>query len=79
RPSTPDELRAALEAVIEEGDGLIRIFNALLMIARLEAGSAREIMASLDLGAAARGVAELYEALAEDQGFALEVAAADGI
>jgi len=79
RPSTPDELRAALEAVIDEGDGLIRIFNALLMIARLEAGSAREIMAPLDLGAAARGVAELYEALVEDQGFTLDVAAQDGV
>ncbi|MCJ2048142.1 sensor histidine kinase [Methylobacterium sp. J-070] len=79
RGSTPEELRAALEAVIEEGDGLIRVFNALLMIARLEAGSAREIMAPLDLGATARGVGELYEALAEEQGFTLEVRAPDGI
>ena len=39
---TPDELKAALEANIEESDNLIRIFNALLMIARLEAGNARE-------------------------------------
>ncbi|MCJ2136393.1 HAMP domain-containing histidine kinase [Methylobacterium sp. J-026] len=79
RPSTSDELRGALEAVIEEGDGLIRVFNALLMIARLEAGSAGEIMAPLDLGAAARGVVDLYEALAEDQGFTLDVAAQDGV
>ena len=50
RRRSPEELRAALEAVIEEGDGLIRVFNALLMIARLEAGSAREILAPLDLG-----------------------------
>lgn len=77
RASTPAELRAALEAVIDEGDGLIRIFNALLMIARLEAGSARETMAPLDLGATARGVGDLYEALAEDQGFTLSVQAQD--
>lgn len=73
-----DELRAALEAVIDEGDGLIRIFNALLMIARLEAGSARESMAPLDLGATARSVGELYEALAEEQDFTLAVEAEDG-
>ncbi|GJD37500.1 sensor histidine kinase [Methylobacterium aerolatum] len=74
-----DELRAALDAVIEEGDGLIRIFNALLMIARLEAGSASEIMAPIDLGATARGVAELYEALAEDEGFTVAIDAEEGV
>ncbi len=36
---TPDAYRDALEKVIEESDALIRIFNALLMIARAEAGS----------------------------------------
>ena len=79
RSSSADELRAALEAVIEEGDGLIRVFNALLMIARLEAGSAREIMAPLDLGATARSVGDLYEALAEDHGLTIEVEAPDGV
>ncbi len=74
-----DELRAALDAVIEEGDGLIRIFNALLMIARLEAGSASEIMAPIDLGATARGVSELYEALAEDEGFTVAIDAEEGV
>ena len=32
------EYRAALDATIEESDGLIRTFNALLMIARAESG-----------------------------------------
>ena len=32
------EYRAALERTIEESDGLIRIFDALLLIARAEAG-----------------------------------------
>ncbi|MDP4026534.1 ATP-binding protein [Methylobacterium sp. NEAU 140] len=75
----PEALRAALEGVIEEGDGLIRVFNALLMIARLEAGSAREITAPLDLGAVARSVGDLYEALAEDQGMSLALAVEDGL
>lgn len=77
--SSADDLRAALEAVIDEGDGLIRVFNALLMIARLEAGSAAEIMAPLDLGATARSVGDLYEALAEDHGLTIEVRAPEGV
>ena len=39
---SPEEYRAALEKVIEESDSLIRIFNALLMITRAEAGAGPE-------------------------------------
>ena len=70
---TPEEFRAALEATIEESDNLIRIFNALLMIAHLEAGNARETMADFDAADVARGVAELYDALAEEAGVILDV------
>lgn len=76
---TPDELRAALEATIEESDNLIRIFNALLMIARLEAGNAREALADFDAAEAVRDVAELYDALAEEAGVSLEVSVEDGL
>jgi len=79
RASSPDELRAALEAVIDEGDGLIRVFNALLMIARLEAGGARDILVSLDIAPTVRGVGDLYEAVAEDRGLVLDVRAEDGL
>ena len=44
--TTPEELRAALERTIEESDGLIKIFNALLMIARAEAGSTPAALAT---------------------------------
>jgi signal transduction histidine kinase len=71
--SSPDELRAALDAVIEESDSLIRVFNALLMIARLEAGHQSEGMADFDAAEVARGVAELYEPLAEEAGTELKV------
>jgi signal transduction histidine kinase len=70
---SPDELRTSLEAIIEESDNLIRIFNALLMIARLEAGNAREGLADFDAAEAVRDVAELYEALAEEAGVPLDV------
>lgn len=69
--ASPEELRGALEAAIEESDNLIRVFNALLMIARLEAGNAREILADLDAAEVVRGVVELYEAVAEEAGAAL--------
>lgn len=76
---TSDELKAALEATIEESDNLIRIFNALLMIARLEAGNARENLADFDAAEAVRDVAELYEALAEEAGVGLEVSVDDSL
>jgi signal transduction histidine kinase len=74
-----DELRAALEGAIDESDGLIRVFNALLMIARLEAGNAREIMGTIDAAEVARGVAELYEAAAEEAGTPLIVEVQDDL
>jgi len=67
------EYRAALEDMIEESDGLIRTFDALLMIARAESGQARDDMAAFDAAEIARGVAELYEPLADDRGLALKV------
>ncbi len=70
---SPDEYRAALEQMIDESDGLIRIFNALLMIARLEAGQSGADMAAFDLADVTRDVGELYEPLAEEQGVALSI------
>ena len=60
--------RVALEKTIEESDALIRIFNALLLIARAEAGGGVDGQTSFDLGEAARAVAELYEPIAEEEG-----------
>jgi signal transduction histidine kinase len=72
--TTPDQLRTALEANIEESDNLIRIFNALLMIARLEAGNARETMTNFDAAEVARSVGELYEAVAEERSVPITMA-----
>jgi signal transduction histidine kinase len=67
------EYRSALERTIEESDGLIRTFNALLMIARAESGQARDNMADFDAADVANGIHELYEPLAEDDGMSLRV------
>ncbi len=72
---TETEYRSALEATIEESEGLIRTFNALLMIARAESGQARDNMSEFDASEVARGVGELYEPLAEEKGLSLEVEA----
>lgn len=69
---TNDDLRDALEKVIEDADGMIRIFNALLMIARAEAGAGRDGMVEFDAADVASDVGELYEPVAESQGAALE-------
>jgi signal transduction histidine kinase len=65
--------RLALEKTIEESDALIRIFNALLLIARAEAGGDVEALQIFDVGEAAKSVAELYEPIAEEEGVALTV------
>lgn len=64
--------RQALETTIEESDKLIKTFNALLLIARAEAGTPSGAMADLDLSAVVADVAELYGPLAEDEGLAIE-------
>jgi signal transduction histidine kinase len=73
KSSNEAEYRAALERTIEESDGLIRTFNALLMIARAESGQARGNMDDFDAAEVAHGIQELYEPLAEDSGMMLRV------
>src|SRR5689334_1843591 len=75
RSSSEADYRAALERTIEESDGLIRTFNALLMIARAESGQARGNMDDFDAADVANGIHELYEPLAEDDGMTLTVKA----
>jgi signal transduction histidine kinase len=76
KSGTEAEYRNALERTIEESDGLIRTFNALLMIARAESGQARDNMSDFDAADVASGIHELYEPLAEDAGMALRLKAA---
>ena len=68
---TTKEYREALEDMIGQSDQLIRTFNAILMISRLEAGYSSESMAEVDLSAITADVVELYEPLAEEAGIVL--------
>jgi len=67
------ELRAAIERATADLDGIVAVFQALLRIAEIEAGSRRSAFTAIDLGPALAGVAELYAAVAEERGIRVEV------
>lgn len=56
-----------------EADAMLTTFNALLRIARIEAGARRAAFSSVDLDKLVTAVVELYEPLAEDKGQQLQV------
>jgi signal transduction histidine kinase len=61
------EYRAVLADSIDDVDGLLRTFNALLGIAQAEAGIAPNEWGPVDLGPLAEDLADLYSPLAEDR------------
>ncbi|MDE2363894.1 MAG: HAMP domain-containing histidine kinase [Hyphomicrobiales bacterium] len=69
RELDPQAQKLSLGKVIEDADELIKIFDALLMIARAESGSGPK-MELVDVTQTAADVAELYEAAAEERGVA---------
>ncbi|MEX0838868.1 MAG: HAMP domain-containing sensor histidine kinase [Parvibaculum sp.] len=77
--ASPADYRHALERTIAEADNLLGTFNALLMIARAEAGSVREAMTWVDLAAIVNDAAELYEPVAEQSGLTLHVEVQEGL
>lgn len=68
----PAEFRESLSEIIAESDQLIRTFNALLMISRVEAGSAVAEMGPVDLTQIVADCVELYEPAAEDAGLSVK-------
>lgn len=63
--------RQALEDMIGESDQLIKTFNAILMISRLEAGYSSEMMGEVNVASIVDDVIELYEPVAEEAGVEL--------
>jgi len=78
-PRGAEGYREGLEAAIEKADDLIKTFNALLLIARLEAGVVEESAETFDLGSLVHDVAELYEPVAEEAGLRLAIDTGDRI
>ncbi len=65
----PDEaaLRSAIENGVSDLDNITAVFEALLRIAQIEAGSRRSAFAVFDLVAVLHDIVELYEPVAEEQ------------
>jgi signal transduction histidine kinase len=74
---TPAELRAAIERATADLDGIVGVFQALLRIAEIEAGSRRSSFTRFDVVPLLHQVAELYEVVAEDRAVSLTVTAPD--
>ena len=66
-----DNRRETVEQALEEADGLLNTFNALLRIARIESHDTRAGFADIDIAALVGDVVELYEPLAEEKGLRL--------
>ena len=77
-PDGPASYRDGLTKTIEEADELIKTFNSLLLIARLEAGAVAESMGPVDPASIIGDVAELYEPVAEEAGLRLESFCGEG-
>ena len=69
--SGPQELRAALDRAITDLDGVTAVFDALLRIAEIEAGTRRSAFADIDLAPILAELVELYTAPAEERGLTL--------
>lgn len=67
-----DAYRRAIARTIEEADALLKTFNSLLRIARLEAGVETGQFETFDLDGLIGDVAELYAPLAEERTVALD-------
>jgi signal transduction histidine kinase len=74
----PEETQELLAATLQDADRLIETFNALLAIARAEAGAQHGDWERLDLTELARDVVDLYEPLAEERGISLQLVAGKG-
>ena len=77
--SNPEASQQALAGIIQESEQLIRTFNALLMISRVEAGSNAAELSSVDLSAVASDCVELCEPLAEEAGLELVAEVEPGV
>ncbi|NND81616.1 MAG: HAMP domain-containing histidine kinase [Gammaproteobacteria bacterium] len=62
-----------VDSIIQEADGLLQTFNALLRIARIEYSEQRKEFVLVDINSILRDLQELYEPLIEEKGQSLRV------
>jgi signal transduction histidine kinase len=68
-----EDYRGGVEASLEEADKLIQVFDAVLKIARMEAGSSGDSLDRLDAREVLDEIDELYAPVVEDAGGRLEL------
>lgn len=78
-PPAPADVEGVLAPVIDECDTLIRTFEALLTIARVESHNAGLVLERTDLSALVADMADFYEPAAEEAGMRLRATIAPGI
>jgi signal transduction histidine kinase len=71
------ELRAGVERAVSDLDNVTAVFQALMRIAEIEVGARRSAFAEVDLGPLLADLAELYSAVAEENGLSLHLAVPD--
>jgi signal transduction histidine kinase len=74
-----DERKTRIEQALREAEAVLATATALLDISRIDAGIGAEQFTQVDLGRLVAGVAELYEAAAEDKGLHIACTAAPGL
>ncbi|MDR3507419.1 MAG: HAMP domain-containing sensor histidine kinase [Caulobacteraceae bacterium] len=71
--------KAALAQALEDADGVLRTFNAVLAISRLQAAGAAPDQTLFDPSQLAADVAELYQPVCEDKGLDFRAELAGGL
>lgn len=71
RDAGPSASPDTLDVAVEEIDGILSTFSALLRIAQIESGARVSGFKAIDLSAVFSTIAEVYTAVAEDAGLAL--------
>ncbi len=69
---TNEELRSAVDRATLDLDDIVGLFEALLRIAEIEAGSRRAAFAEIDIAPLIADVHELYHVVAEERGLLLD-------
>jgi signal transduction histidine kinase len=71
--------KVALAQALEDADGVLRTFVAVLAIARLQAAGAAPDQAAFDVTQLAADIAELYEPLCEERGLEFKAELSPGL
>jgi len=78
-PATDQDYAAAVERAIDEADGLLATFSALLRISQIEAGSQRAAFRLIDLTEVVATICEAYAPDVEEGGRIITCAIAPGV